>query len=171
MNLPLELRYNFHLEEWDTGDKLQFWVLMMANLHICEVMDAEISEGEVCDSRMVVTPLWHMTDPLPTSRPARITGMHSADILGRRDIWCLMMRKARNHGRMKRMGFRISFECYELTWRSEGRHERNGSHWSEIKAVCSYIAPNITQKFSSINWRKAEWNIYAGMWKSSYTKS
>jgi hypothetical protein len=52
----LELvRHNFHLDELDAGDKLQFWVLMMANLHICKVMDAEMSEEEKCDSTMVVT--------------------------------------------------------------------------------------------------------------------
>jgi hypothetical protein len=114
MNLPLEVmsRYNFHLEELDTGDKLQFWVLMMANLHICEVMDVAMSEEGECDSTVVVThPLTHDGSP-STSRPARIIGMHSAGILGGRDIWCLMKRTVRNHGRMKRTGFRISFECW-----------------------------------------------------------
>jgi hypothetical protein len=52
MNLPLKVtsRYNFHLEELDTGDKLQFWVLMMANLHICGIVDAETPEEDECDT-------------------------------------------------------------------------------------------------------------------------
>jgi hypothetical protein len=49
----MELHTKCDLDERDVGDKLQLWVVVEGNLHVCRVMFVEVFETDACKQHNV----------------------------------------------------------------------------------------------------------------------